>query len=105
MTAEQKFKIASLRKQGFGYSAVAKELGLPKSTVSNYCRANGLAGSLVEEKEKNNLLSEPSGVNTVRAGSLEKQRPTVVPKVTVTFADKPNPEALADALRILLSVR
>jgi len=44
MTTEQKNKIVSMRKAGHGYTAVAREVGLSKSAVSNFCRENGLAG-------------------------------------------------------------
>ncbi len=48
MTNEQKIRIASLRRSGCGYTAIARELGLTKSAISNYCRGNGL-GSIIED--------------------------------------------------------
>ena len=35
MTTEQKNRIASLRSAGQGYTAIARELGLSKSAISN----------------------------------------------------------------------
>ncbi|MBQ6482518.1 MAG: helix-turn-helix domain-containing protein [Anaerolineaceae bacterium] len=54
MTNEQKIRIASLRRAGLGYTAIAREIGLTKSAISNYCRGNGL-GSIIEGKGKNDL--------------------------------------------------
>ena len=94
MTTEQKDRIISLRISGKSYTEIAQELGLGKSTVSNFCLRNGI----------NNLLSTPVRGNVVDAGSVEKQSVPAC-KVTVTFAEKANEAALADALRILIAVR
>ena len=94
MTTEQKDRIVGLRNSGKSYAEIAQELGLGKSTVSNFCLRNGI----------NNLLSTPVRGNTVHAGSVEK--PSIPAcKVTVTYAEKPNEAALADALKILMNVR
>ena len=54
MTIEQKNKIVSMRKAGYGCTAVAREVNLSKSAVSNFCRKDGLAGksNIVEETGK-----------------------------------------------------
>ena len=94
MTVEQKDRITALRNSGKSYAEIARELRLGKSTVSNFCLRNGI----------NNLLSDPVRGNVVRAGGLEKQSIPAC-KVTVTYAEKPNEAALADALKILMNVR
>lgn len=48
MNIEQKNKIASLRKEGYGYSKIAQALGLSKNTVKSYCKRNNLPGIPVE---------------------------------------------------------
>ena len=64
MTTEQKNRIVSLRKEGYGYAAVAKKLGLTKNAVSYFCRQNGLAGAQEKKdlqtvrKLKKNLVSQ-----------------------------------------------
>ena len=91
MTVEQKDRITTLRNNGKSYAEIARELGLGKSTVSNFCL-------------RNNLLRAPFRGNTVHAGSVEKQSVPAC-KVTVKYAEKPNEAALADALKILMNVR
>ena len=44
MTTEQRERIGSLRQEGYGYTAIAKAIGLTKDGVKAYCRAHGLAG-------------------------------------------------------------
>ena len=46
MTDEQKQQIIRLRKEGFGYTAVANKVGISKDTVKSFCRRNGLAGEM-----------------------------------------------------------
>ena len=98
MTTEQKDRIVGLRNSGKSYAEIAKELGLGQSTVSNFCLRNGV------ELGKNSLIDSPFRGNVVRAGGLEKQSIPAC-KVTVTYAEKPNEAALADALKILMNVR
>ena len=43
MTEDQKHQILSLRKQGYGYTKIARELGVSENTVKSYCRRNSLA--------------------------------------------------------------
>ena len=98
MTVEQKDRITALRNSGKSYAEIAKELGLGKSTVSNFCLRNGV------EPGRNNLIETPFRGNVVHAGSLEK--PSIPAcNVTVTYAEKTNEAALADALKILMNVR
>ena len=98
MTVEQKDRITALRNSGKSYAEIAKELGLGKSTVSNFCLRNGV------ESGRNNLIDTPFRGNVVHPGSLEKQSIPAC-KVTVTYAEKTNEAALADALKILMNVR
>ena len=105
MTTEQKNQIVSLRKAGYGYAAVAQELGMPKSTVSSFCRKNGLT-NIIEETEKNRLICpairgklDPGK----KAGNAGKSKVPAY-KVTTIFADEPNEAAVAEALRILTNV-
>ena len=98
MTVEQKDRITALRNSGKSYAEIARELGLGKSTVSNFCLRNGV------EPGRYNLIETPFRGNTVHAGSVEKQGVPAC-KVTVTYAEKPNEAALADALKILMNVR
>lgn len=45
MNTEQKSRITSLRKEGYGYARIAQALGLSKNTVKSYCKRNNLSGS------------------------------------------------------------
>ena len=92
MTNEQKIKISSLRRAGHGYTAIAREMGLSKSAISNYCRESGLGNT------KNDLQKSPVRVITCAAGKVPAFR------VTTVFADEPNEAAVAEALRILTNV-
>ena len=95
MTDAQKSRIAQMKADGKSYAEIAKELGLPRTTVSNFCLRNGV---------KKNLIETPFRGNVVDAGNVEKQSVPAC-KVTVTYAEKPNEAALADALKILMNVR
>ena len=100
MTTEQKNKIASLRSAGQGYTAIARELGLSKSAISNFCRKNGLG--------ENSLLTEPVRGNTVNAESLENKRQKAtetICSVTRVFANEPDPNAIMDVLGMLINAR
>ena len=95
MTTEQKNRIASLRSAGYGYTAVARELGLTKSAVRSYCHKVGLAGVM----EKHDLLLPESGVNVD-----DTKGSGVSCKVTYVFADEPNEDVVPEVLRILMNV-
>ena len=103
MTNEQKIRIASLRRAGCGYTVIARELGLTKSAISNYCRGNGL-GSITEENGRKSLQSSPTHGNTEHAEKHVQQRAPGF-RVTTVFADEPNEAAVAEALRILMNAR
>ena len=105
MTTAQKNRIVTLRIAGFGYDAIAREIGLAKSTVSSFCQKNGLAR---DQKNtgitgKKSLPFSPVRVNTEHAEKPVRQS---VPgfRVTTFFADEPNEAAVAEALRILTNV-
>jgi len=91
MTNEQKSRIAQMKAEGKSYGEIARELGIPRTTVSNFCL-------------RNNLLRAPVRGNTVHAGNVEKQS-VLACKVTVMYADKTDEASLAEALRILANVR
>ena len=42
MTDQQKKEIVNLRTRGYGYKKISQTLGVPKNTVSAYCRRNKL---------------------------------------------------------------
>lgn len=46
MTDGQRQQIIQLRKEGCGYTAIAKELDISRDTVRSFCRRNGLAGEM-----------------------------------------------------------
>ena len=113
MTSAEKQRIVRLREQGLGYTQIANRMGLSKSTVSTFCKRNGLAEETKEkaQKSKNYLLSGATHGNT----STDLPQPTtVVPDqdgqenictVTVTYADRPDETAVADVLEILKNAR
>ncbi len=94
MTIEQKNRIVSLRKAGYGYTAVARELGLTKSAVSTYCHKIGLVGVM----EKKDLLLSDDGGKVTKPGLDER-----ISNVTYHFAKETNEDAVSEALRILAS--
>ena len=56
MTENQKSKIRTLRRKGYGYGRIAKELDIPLNTVKSYCRRNA-----DEIAEKPKLVVEYTG--------------------------------------------
>ena len=95
MTTEQKSKIVSLRNAGYGYAAVAKEIGMSKSAVRKFCQEVGMSGMM----EKHELqLSESRGNVADTKGS------GITCKVTNVFADEPNEKVLPEVIRILSNV-
>ena len=95
MTTEQKSKIVSLRNAGYGYAAVAKEIGMSKSAVRKYCQDVGLSGVM----EKHDLLLSES-----RANVADTKGSGITCKVTNVFADEPNEKVLPEVIRILSNV-
>ena len=95
LTTEQKNRIVSLRQAGYGYTAVARELGMTKSAVCKYCHQIGLAGvgnDLINKEDRGNVGGE--------------QRPeTKTYKVTYHFTDEPNAGVVDEVLKILMNVR
>ena len=91
MTNEQKSQIAQLKVEGKSYGEIARELDLPRTTVSNFYL-------------RNNLNSAPVRGNVVHAGNVEKQI-VLAYKATVKYADETDEASLAEALRILANVR
>lgn len=55
MTNGQRERITTLRQGGYGYTTIAKAVGLTKDSVKAYCRAHDLAGV----KAKNNARIVP----------------------------------------------
>ena len=58
MTTEQKNRIVSLRQAGYGYTAVAREVGITKSAVCKYCHQIGLAevgNDLINKEDRGNV--------------------------------------------------
>ena len=98
MTAQEKQTILDMRNKGKSYAEIARETGLARSTVSSFCQKN----------KPEDLLSDPSRGNTVRAESLENKRPEASEKVcsvTRVFADEPDPSAIMDVLGMLMNAR
>ena len=52
MTNGEKMMITQQRRQGLGYTEIARKLGLSVNTVKSYCRRNGIkpAGKTMPEK-------------------------------------------------------
>ncbi len=50
MTDVQKERITFLRNKGFGYTTIANDMGISKETVKSFCRRNGLAGTMAQDK-------------------------------------------------------
>lgn len=94
MTAQEKQTILDMRDQGKSYAEIARETGLARSTVSSFCQKN----------RPEDLLSEPVRGNTVHAENVENKSVSAC-KVTVMYAEKTDEASLAEALRILASVR
>ncbi|MEG1925486.1 MAG: RNA polymerase subunit sigma-70 [Ruthenibacterium sp.] len=50
MNEIQRSQITELRKQGYGYIRIARELKLSENTVKSYCRRNGLSADNLQNK-------------------------------------------------------
>lgn len=51
MTIDEKNRIARMRKEGYSYSVIAKQLDLNENTVKTFCRRNSLTGQAAEMPE------------------------------------------------------
>ena len=71
MKNEQREKIETLRHQRFGYTAIAKAIGLSKDSVKAYCRTHGLGG----EKAKSHSLEKIKTQLCANCGKELKQTP------------------------------
>lgn len=52
MTDLERAQIQSLREQGYGYTTIAKAVGMKKDTVVAFCRKQGLAGTKAPSNER-----------------------------------------------------
>lgn len=61
MTIDEKSGIARMRKEGYSYSAIAKEIGVNENTVKTFCRRNGLTGAaaMMPEPEFPGIVKKP----------------------------------------------
>jgi len=67
MTSALINKIVSLWNTGKGYATIAKELGIAKSTISGFCRKNGLggiAGEIMTKSVKDIYSKKQDGTST-----------------------------------------
>ena len=119
MTQEQKTRITQLRQQNTGYASIARELGLSVNTVKAFCRRNDLSGTRDQGVQPIQTLSgdapqtdlhsgESRGNSTThsRPGSLENpEHPDIKPvwNVSVSYADTPDENAVADVLSMLMN--
>jgi len=55
MTKEQKAQIIAMREEGYGYTAIAQVLSMPKNTIKTFCNRNGLSG----QRQQNGVLVLP----------------------------------------------
>lgn len=51
MTKDEKNSIAQMRRDGYSYSQIARELGINENTVKTFCRRNGLTGAAMQAPE------------------------------------------------------
>ncbi|MHB1154027.1 MAG: RNA polymerase subunit sigma-70 [Eubacteriales bacterium] len=56
MTNEQRKQITAMRQDGFGYTTIAKAIGLSKENIKAYCRVHGLAG--IKAQDNNRITLE-----------------------------------------------
>ena len=79
MTDEQRQQIIQLRKEGCGYTSIAKGLGISRDTVRSFCRRNGLAGEMAERTAGSE--GQPEEGFCRECGTELRQRPGVKKKV------------------------
>lgn len=73
MTNEQREKIEILRRQAYGYTAIANAVGLSKDNVKAFCRTHGLAGVMATSNARVSVLQECC----LNCGRLISQQPGV----------------------------
>ena len=71
MKNEQKDRITAMRQYGYGYTTIAKAVGLTKDNVKAYCRAHDLAGV----KAQSNARITPDQSFCLCCGKLLHQLP------------------------------
>lgn len=69
MTDEQKQQVIWLRREGLGYTAIAKRTGISRDTVRSFCRRNGMSGERVKGqpgycRECQKVLLQTKGMKT-----------------------------------------
>ena len=117
MTQEQKKQITEMREQNLGYAYIARELDISLNTVKAFCRRNDLSGNRsngdtqpenisVSSQDIDLISAENRGNSSSakQAGSLENtgfSDGQPVCDVTVSYADEPDPGAVADVLELL----
>lgn len=129
MNDAQRSEIKRLREAGTGYTAIAQALSLPVNTIKTYCKRNGLGGArAIKELQDTvfdltgaenicgragrfNLLSSGNRVINTTAEAPEsldlsgKSRASIIPEVTVIFAEQPDEQAVRDVLGMLMRER
>ena len=117
MTDYQKMRITRMRKQGIGYTIIAKELRLSLGSIKAFCRRNDLQSSdllssiqdesIVETSSENDLISSGNRGNSTTAkqqrtfASTDASSDHPVCEVTVSYSDEPDPGVIADVLELL----
>jgi hypothetical protein len=125
----QRSEIKRLREAGTGYTAIAQALSLSANTIKTYCRRNGLGGARAIKNSQDtvfdvtgtenicgragrfNLLSSGNRVINTTAEAPEsldlsgKSRASIIPEVTVIFAEHPDEQAVRDVLGMLMRER
>ena len=129
MNDVQRSEIKRLREAGTGYTAIAQALSLPVNTIKTYCKRNGLGGARAIKESQDtvfdlteaeniggragrfNLLSSGNRVINTTAEAPEsldlsgKSRASIIPEVTVIFAEHPDEQAVRDVLGMLMRER
>ncbi len=102
MTDEQKNQIVSLRYAGYGYTSVARNLGLTKSAVATYCHKIGLTG--VRDKSQKDLISvlNRGNISDGESHASLENKGLEACRVTYKFANSSDEFEVNDILRILV---
>ena len=129
MNDAQRSEIKRLREAGTGYTAIAQALSLPANTIKTYCKRKGLGGTrAIKESQdiffdvtgtenisgrtgRNELLFSGNRVINTTAEAPEsldlsgKSKASIVPEITVIFAEQPDEQAVRDVLGMLMRER